>query len=114
MSYFQDLSPAGKQALHAEFEREDTTDERRVEILTLVRDGANEAQMGPKCPRCGNYSFHAPWDHALIEGHVYSNDGAREIYITGYCEFCFDLVTEEPDEEDWQGDAPDWTGGVRG
>lgn len=100
MSYFQDLPPEGKQALHAEFERDTTTDERRAEILTLVRDGANEAQMGPKCPSCGHYSFHAPWTHALIEGHVYSDDGAREIHITGYCEFCFDLITEEPEDDD--------------
>lgn len=99
MSYFQDLPPEGKQALLAEFERDTTTDERRAEILTLVRDGADEAQMGPKCPSCGHYSFHAPWTHALIEGHVYSNDGVREINITGYCEFCFDIITQEEDDE---------------
>ena len=100
MSYFQDLSPAEERALQDEFERHTTTDERRVEILTLARDGADEAQMGPKCMRCGHYSFHAPWDHALIEGHVYSRDGVREVYISSYCEFCFDLIALEPEGAD--------------
>lgn len=99
MSYFQDLPPEGKQALQAEFENPDTEEARRVEILTLLRDGADEAQMGPKCPRCRHYSFHAPYDYALIEGHIYSDAGAAEVYITGYCEFCFDEITEEPDED---------------
>ena len=103
MSNFLDLSPEGKQALRDEFKRHTTTDERRVEILTLVREGADEAQVGPKCMRCGHYSFYAPWDHALIEGHVYSEDGAREVYVSSYCEFCFDLVAlelEGVDDED--------------
>lgn len=99
MSYLQDLSPEGKQALQDEFKRHTTTDERRAEILTLVRDGADEAQMGPKCMRCGHYSFHVTWDHALIEGHVYSKDGVREVYISSCCEFCFDLIAEEADDE---------------
>lgn len=107
MSYYQDLPPEGKQALRAEFERDTTTDERRAEILTLMRDSAEEAQMGTswnlnkvKCPRCQHHLFYAPWTHALIEGHVYSDDGVREVYITGFCEFCFDLITEEPNTEE--------------
>lgn len=100
MSYFEDLSPGEKQALQDEFNSEGTTRERRAEILGYLRDGANEAQMGRQCPRCKNYPFFATHDEALIEGHVYSGDGVRELQITGYCEFCFDLVTQEPDEED--------------
>lgn len=100
MSTFQDLSDEGKMALQVEFEKRDTTDERRVEILTLVREGADEAKMGPVCPKCKHYSFFAPHDEALIEGHVYSRDGMAEIRITGYCEFCFDLITAEPEDED--------------
>lgn len=100
MSTFQDLSDEGKLALRNEFETSTTTRERRIEILTLVREGANEAKAGPTCPRCKNYSFFAPHDEALIEGHVYSHDGLAEIRITGYCEFCFDLITVEPEEEE--------------
>ena len=107
MSTFEDLSMEEKMALQKEFEGSTTTRERRVTILTLVRDGANEAQMGPSCPMCKNYPFFAPHDEALIEGHVYSHDGIAEIRITGYCEFCFDKVTAEPEEDDeaWKQEA---------
>jgi len=87
-------------ALQKEFETEGTTRERRVELLTLVQEGANEAQMGRPCPVCKNYLFFAPHDEALIEGHVYSRDGVAELRITGYCEFCFDRITAEPEEEE--------------
>lgn len=101
MSTFQDLSDEGKLALRNEFETSTTTRERRIEILTLVREGADEAKMGRPCPRCKHHSFYAPHDEALIEGHVYSHDGMVEAtQITGYCEFCFDLITAEPDEEE--------------
>lgn len=99
MSYFQDLPPEGKAAIREEFYTEGTTRERQAEILGYMRDGANEAKMGRPCPRCKNYPFHAPYDEALIEGHVYSHEGLAELRITGYCEFCFDLVTVEPLEE---------------
>jgi hypothetical protein len=32
--------------------------------------------------------------------NVYSNDGWREVGISGMCEMCFDEVTADPDEED--------------
>lgn len=98
MSTFGELSREGKMALQDEFSLEGTTRERRVEILTLVREGANEAKRTHPCPKCEHYPFFAPHDEALIEGHVYSRDGLAEVRITGYCEFCFDLITAEPDE----------------
>jgi hypothetical protein len=100
MSKFEDLTAEEKQAAQDEFENKDTTRERRIELLEMVREGADEAEMGVRCPRCRHYPFFAPHDEALIEGHVYSHDGVAEIRITGYCEFCFDLITEEPEEED--------------
>ncbi len=99
MSTFQDLSDEEKMALQVEFDDRATPDERRVELLTLLREGADEAKMGRPCPKCKHYSFFAPHDEALIEGHVYSQDGLSELQITGYCEFCFDLITREPEEE---------------
>ena len=98
MSKFNDLSDAEKEALGEEFGTTATTKERRVEILTLLREGSDEAKMGRLCPRCRHYPFFAPHDEGLIEGHVYSREGLTEVRITGYCEFCFDLVTAEPDE----------------
>ena len=104
MSTFEDLSEEGKMALRYEFEDRATAPERRVAILTLLREGANEAKMGRPCPSCKNYVFFAPFHEALIEGHVYSNDGIAELRITGYCEFCFDRITAEPDEEEEDND----------
>jgi hypothetical protein len=100
VSTFNDLSDEEKAALKAEFEAEGTPRERLIELLTLLQEGSNEAKIGRPCPRCKNYPFYAPNDEALIEGHVYSRDGLAEIRITGYCEFCFDLVTAEPEEEE--------------
>lgn len=105
MSTFNDLSLDDKMVLKVEFDHRDTPRERRAEILTLLREGANEAEMGTRCPKCKNYPFFAPHDEAIIEGHVYSHDGMEELRITGYCEFCFDKITQEPDEDDWKQDA---------
>lgn len=87
-------------AMQTEFEDSATSRERRVEMLEMMREGADEAKMGRPCPKCKHYPFFAPHDEALIEGHVYSHDGLAELRITGYCEFCFDLITAEPDEEE--------------
>lgn len=100
MSTFEDMSMDEKMALQSEFEDRATTRERRIKLLTLVREGADEAKMGRPCPMCKHYPFFAPHDEALIEGHVYSHDGVAEIRITGYCEFCFDRITAEPEEGD--------------
>jgi hypothetical protein len=100
MSTFDHLTLEEKVALQHEFETSTTTRERRIELLTLLQEGANEAKMGTLCPMCGNYPFYAPHDEALIEGHVYSRDGLAERNITGYCEFCFDQATLHEDEEE--------------
>lgn len=99
MSTFEDMSPEEKAAVQRVFNHEDTTQELRIEILTLLQEGADEAAIRLPCPRCKHYPFFAPHDEALIEGHVYSHEGVAEVRITGYCEFCFDLITQEPDEE---------------
>jgi len=98
VSTFEDMSAEEKAAAQREFEDRATTRERRIELLTLVQEGADETKMGRPCPMCKHYPFFAPHDEALIEGHVYSHDGVAEIRITGYCEFCFDRITAEPEE----------------
>lgn len=95
MSYFEDLSAERKAELQREFESKHTTEERRIELLTYLQEAADEAEMSRPCPRCKHRPFFAPFWKTLIEGHVYSHDGMEELKITGYCEFCFDLVTEE-------------------
>ena len=99
MSY-QDLSEEERARVRDQFYNPETTNEKRVELLRLMQNSADEAQMGRRpCPRCKHWPFFAPHDEALLEGHVYSDAGMEELKITGYCEFCFDLITKEPDEE---------------
>lgn len=100
MSRFDDLTPVEQDRLRLEFENRDTTHGRRVEILTMLQEGADETKLLPPCPNCQHVPFHAPWHEAVIEGHVYSRDGLNELHITRLCEYCFDLITAEPDEEE--------------
>lgn len=92
-----------RKAWETEFYNLDTTRERRCELLTLLRDQAQlhyeEEGKDLTCFFCGHYIFYAPYTEALIQGHVYSNAGIREVYITKICEHCFDRVMKEPDEE---------------
>lgn len=101
MSRYDDLSPEDKEELQLEFESSLTTRERKIEILVYLQEGADETKYLPPCPDCGHVPFHAPHHEALIEGHVYSRDGLKELNITGFCEYCFDKITTEPDE-DWE------------
>lgn len=98
MSY-QDLSEIERARVRAQFYNPDTPRERQIELLRLMQTSADDLKMGRRCPRCKHYPFFVPHDEALLEGHVYSELGMNEVNITGYCEFCFDLVTKEPDEE---------------
>ena len=100
MSRFDELSPVEQERLGREFENRDTTYERRVEILSMIQEGADETKYLPPCMNCKHVPFYVPWHEAMIEGHVYSNDGLREINISGLCEYCFDDITSEPDEEE--------------
>jgi hypothetical protein len=100
VSTFENMSDEDKVAFRREFETQTTTKERRVELLTLLQEAANESKLGRPCPVCGNHLFYAPHTEALIAGHVYSNEGLMEVRITGYCEFCFDRITAEPEEEE--------------
>lgn len=102
---YQELSEEERARVREQFYNPETTRERRIELLRLMQTSADEVQMGRRCPRCKHYPYFAPHDEALLEGHVYSQDGMAELGITGYCEFCFDLVTAEPDEEEEDDEA---------
>lgn len=105
---FNEISPATRLQLKKEFEHPGTSDERRVQILQYVQAGAQEwadgRVTGPGHPRlmcinCKKAYFFAPWSEGLIEGHIYSDAGAREVHLSGMCEYCFDKLTAEPEEE---------------
>lgn len=83
--------------MRIEFEKESTTDERRIEILLKVQEFAAE-ETTATCVHCKKHIVACPYEYALIEGHTYSADGEREYYITKLCEWCFDNITAEPEE----------------
>lgn len=66
------------------------------------------------CPRCKHQCYFDPETRPTKPGQVYSQAGLSELSITGYCEHCFDEITEPPEEdhEYWSdgvpiGDEPD-------
>jgi Pyruvate/2-oxoacid:ferredoxin oxidoreductase delta subunit len=75
--------------------------------LRLVRIYATEEPgYDMRCMNCKKAVFYAPHPEGLIEGHVYSQNGMLEYRISRYCEFCFDKVTEEDEEDVWVIDVP--------
>lgn len=90
-------------ALQVEFDREATTDERRVEILLKVQVWAAEEQPESHCVICKKNGLYIPYDYALIEGHCYSEAGMQEYTrISKVCEYCFDKMHKDfdPDDDD--------------
>lgn len=85
--------------LHKEFDDEITTDERRTEIVQEVQEIAKEDGYRRTCVFCRQLVVYLPYDHALAKGHVYSEAGVQEVDITGVCEWCFDDVTKEPEDD---------------
>lgn len=84
--------------LGEEFDNKDTSNERRIEILTKVRDYAEEEMPDSRCQFCKRGGIYAPFTHALIEGHCYSYDGMVDYTrITKVCEFCFDNLPQDED-----------------
>ena len=82
------------------FYHEESSDTLRKEIILEVRRRALEP--GPpvgKCVYCKQPFLDIPYDHALIEGHVYSENGLKEVNITGICEWCFDEITKPKDDD---------------
>ena len=69
------------------------------EKVQAAYDAAREGTDG--IGRCfeGEPMFFVAADKAYLEGHVYSDAGLREVNITGYCEWHFDMFTADPDEE---------------
>lgn len=83
-------------ALHGEWVEEGTNDARRAEIAHEVQKMA--AGRSPTCVECHQTMVNLPYLYALIEGHVYSEAGVKEVEITRLCEWCFDIITAEPEE----------------
>ena len=106
-----------------EFDAKDTTNERRIEILTRLRDIAEEEMPESRCQFCRHTGIYAPFTHALIEGHCYSHEGMVDYTrVTMVCEFCFDNLPRPEEEEnefglmvdrkDAEARNDDWTEGL--
>lgn len=57
--------------------------------MTMYHSKEVENMERPICVRC----------HRDALEHCYSDAGRREVYISGLCEECFDMITEEEEEE---------------
>jgi len=56
--------------------------------------------LNGKCFICHHGVFYAPgYDHAELEGQIYSEAGVDEFKISQSCEFCFDKLAETWDGE---------------
>lgn len=81
---------ADLQMARIEFEFEATTDERRMEILKAVIQYMERISINSSCKHCNHKVFFASYGKALCEGHIYSQNGLDEFYISSICEYCFD------------------------
>ena len=77
----------------------ETTDERKLEMALTIRTYAEEERADVRCVSCGHGVFYIEDTRPRCEGHVYSREGEAEYFITRFCEWCFDLVTAEEEEE---------------
>lgn len=90
--------------LKDEFEDEGTADERRIEILKIVQAEAAIHTPEKKCYD-GEVVFFVEWHKALIPGHIYSRAGLREYQISKHCEYHFDELTFDPEEDPYGDDG---------
>jgi hypothetical protein len=82
---------AEMKAAEIEFESHDTTDERRVELIERLLEIAETENLPySRCNSCKKYPVHVPYSYALCPGHVYSQEGMRDVFIIRMCEYCFD------------------------
>jgi hypothetical protein len=56
---------------------------------------------GRICLNCGKRPLFILHSHAVCKGHIYSELGRTEFGISQLCEFCFDEITAEPEDEDY-------------
>lgn len=89
-------------ALRREFYDVKTTEKRLVEIVGTVQELASGSNYGLRCCYCDEFVVYLPHDKALKKGHIYSDPGKAEYGITRMCEYCFDKVTAEPEDEDFE------------
>jgi len=71
------------------------------EFEQLERAYERRASAEGLCLKCGVPVYFQGWTHGVAEGHIYSDAGLAEFKISGFCEYCFDLVTLPPEEDEY-------------
>lgn len=71
------------------------------EFEQAEREYERERAARGTCLSCKEAVFFVAHNHAQREGHIYSDAGLSEFRISGFCEYCFDKVTAEPEEDDY-------------
>jgi hypothetical protein len=65
-------------------------------LYDVVQNGGSS----PRCYNCQQTGYYYPADRAYAPGHCYSEAGVTDFTrITGMCEFCFDGLHQDLDEE---------------
>ncbi|QOC56117.1 hypothetical protein SEA_ZHENGYI_25 [Microbacterium phage Zhengyi] len=75
-------------------------DERYPLFPDAIRE-VERANPPEVCVICGKPGYFYPADRAYAPGHCYSEAGRKEFQsISSCCEFCFDHLFAEPEEEE--------------
>ncbi len=69
-------------------------------IADVRMKAAQDSMYQVRCKRCAQKVFFVEHTEAKVEGHIYSDLGVAEFGISRLCEYCFDLITMEPDEDE--------------
>jgi hypothetical protein len=80
--------------------KESETEGVPQELLDLQQSADEAAASGEvgKCVFCKHGFFWWQGGPALLQGQVYSQEGAKETQISGICEFCFDATMDGDDD----------------
>jgi len=69
--------------------------------LGQVEHSESSGDTAKRCYNCGHIGYDYPADKAYAPGHCYSPDGVVEFTrLSGLCEFCFDHLMREPEEDE--------------
>lgn len=69
------------------------------EKVVYVKDKADATEgYDNRCIHCGDKVFFVEHTEGLVQGHIYSDMGAKEYRISRICEYCFDEVCKEVED----------------
>jgi hypothetical protein len=89
--------------MSAESEVSVTSEPSDLELVRAAQAVASGERDALHCIQCQWVIVFWPYGRALCPGHVYSEAGRREVAITYLCEWCFDEIAVEPDEDEEEG-----------